>query len=212
MATSSNGPLGNHNGKIGNIVYYTLNNKQVSRVIGKNTKPRTVGQLRQQEVMKICGEFFKTLKEFTTIGFSTEIIGTTKNQFNLVMENNSKYIIKGDYPALSIAYEKVILSKGKLKAAVNPKVEKSAEGLHFSWDGDPQMSWPESTDQTMILVYFPETKEVICKLFGNSRISGSELLEIPEPLLARHMETYISFISADRKRISDSIYTGNVNL
>lgn len=212
MATSSNGPLGNHNGKVGNIVYYTLNNKQISRVIGKSKKPRTAGQLRQQETMKICGEFFKTLKEFTNIGFSTEIIGTDKNQFNLVMENNSKYIITGDYPDLSIAYEKVILSKGKLKAAVNPKVDKAPEGLRFSWDSDPQMPWPESTDQTMILVYFPETKELICKLFGNSRISGSELLEIPEPLQAAPMQTYLSFITTDRKSVSDSTYTGKVNL
>lgn len=211
MGTSLNGPLGEHNGKVGNVIYYRLNNKIISRVNGKNTKPRTIPQLRHQQVMKMCGEFMKTLKEFTNVGFSRAVQGTDKNPFNLAMEYNCKNIVIGNYPDLSISYDKVILSKGSLKPAQNAKVSLTTEGVIFSWDSNPQMPWPESNEQCMLMIYFPETNELITKLFGNSRITGSALLLIPEPLLTKPMETYISFVSEDRKQVSDSVYTGKIN-
>ncbi|PTS92188.1 hypothetical protein DBR11_27410 [Pedobacter sp. HMWF019] len=211
MGIASNGPHGNHRGRIGNVVYYVLNGKNVAREIGKTTKPPTQAQLKVRSEIKLVSQFLKPLGEFINVGFGIEQLGTDKNAFNLAMAYNRPHAIKGSYPNLKIAYEKVQISKGPLKTAENLRVEESPAGLQFNWDTNPQMAWQESTDQAMVLVYFPDQKKVFYTLFGNSRLSGTMEQEIPASLKGKHMESYISFISADRKQVSDSIYTGRFN-
>lgn len=211
MGIASNGPHGNHRGRIGNIVYYVLNGKNVAREIGKTTKPPTLAQLKVRSEIKLMAQFLKPLKEFINVGFGIEQLGTDKNAFNLAMEYNRPQAIKGTYPSLEIAYDKVQLSKGPLKTAENIHVEEIPAGLRFNWDTNPQMAWQESTDQAMVLVYFPQQKKVFYTLFGNSRLSGSMEQEIPASLRGKHMESYISFISADRRQVSESIYAGRFN-
>lgn len=46
---------------------------------------------------------------------------------------------------------------------------------------------------------------------GFVMLSGTAVLRIPESLKDNYMETYISFVSADRKQLADSTYTGHFN-
>lgn len=211
MGIASNGPHGNHRGRIGNIVYYVLNGKNVAREIGKTTKPPTQAQLKVRSEIKLVSQFLKPLGEFINVGFGIEQLGTDKNAFNLAMACNRPHAIKGSYPNLEIAYDKVQISKGLLKAVKKLHVEESPLGLRFNWDTNPQMAWQESTDQAMVLVYFPDQKKVFYTLFGNSRLSGTMEQEIPANLKGKYMESYISFISANRRQVSDSIYAGSFN-
>lgn len=210
MAIAANGPGGHHRGRVGNIVYYTLNNIPVAREIGKSTKPFTDAQLQQQLVTKIRSELFKTVTDFINVGFSIEGGLINQNGFNTAIMNNLQ-IVKGTFPKLAVIFDEVMLSKGPLKPAENWKVTPTVAGLEYTWDTDPQMAWPDATDQVMLLAYFPKQKKAYHTMFGNTRSSGSDVLEIPLSLQGEPMETYMSFISADRKRLSDSIYTGNFN-
>ncbi|WP_316788687.1 DUF6266 family protein [Pedobacter frigoris] len=160
---------------------------------------------------KICSEFLASVKEFTEVGFAAEAEGTTANPFNLSVKYNRKYIIKGTYPELAIDFEKVVLSSGTLKQPENWEVTETEDGLQYTWDADPQMPWAESTDQVMMMAYFPIRNKVVYTLFGNNRLSGSDILEIPPSLRDTPMETYMSFVAADRKQTAHSIYTGSFN-
>jgi hypothetical protein len=211
MGKAKNGPYGPHSGKIGNSVYYTLNGQQVSRGIGLRTKPPTEAELTSRLATKVCSEFLSSVKEFITAGFSVEAQGTKWNPFNLAVMHNRSKIIKGTYPDLEIDYSKVILSAGKLKPAENWQVTETGAGLRYSWETHPKMPWPESSDQVMMLAYFPAKQKVVYTLFGNSRLSGSDVLEIQPSLQGEYMETYLSFVAADRKQLADSIYTGSFN-
>lgn len=211
MAIASNGPNGNHVGRIGNIVYYVLNGKNVSRNIGENNTPPTSGQLKTRYQTKICSELFGKMQDFLRVGFSIEQLGTTKNAFNLAVQHNKHRMFKGVYPDLQIAYDMLTLSKGILAPAKNPKLKKTVAGIKFSWEVDPKITFPAATDQVMMIAYFPEEELTVCTLFGNQRAMGSAVLLIPESLKEKHAETYISFISADRKQVADSIYTGSLN-
>lgn len=75
------------------------------------------------------------------------------------MQYNFHEIVAGAYPDLNIDYTKLLLSKGELKPAQYPIVETVPEGIRFSWDTNPQMPWPESSDQAMMLAYFPGEKK-----------------------------------------------------
>jgi len=212
MAIAENGPQGSHRGRIGNMVYYTLNGQNIGRKIGRRTKPPTEGELRHRAMMKLVPPFLKKLLEFINPGFSAAALGTTKNAYNLAMEANFHNIVAGVYPDLTINYPEVILSKGVLKPAQNPLAELAPTGIQFSWDTNPQMAWPESSDQAMMLAYFPVEGKAVYTLFGKDRLSGADLLVLPEELREQPLYTYLSFISADRKQQADSTYTGAFNL
>lgn len=211
MAIAENGPNGHHRGRIGNIVYYVVNGKNVSRTIGITTKPPTVLQLRSRMVTKLSSGLFSNLLDFINTGFSIIAIQAMDNAYNQAKKYNKDHLIKGNYPDLEIAYDLLQVSKGLLKPAQNWQVALDDEGLHYNWDTDPQMPWPEATDQVMMLAYFPKLEKVIFNLFGRSRISGSDVLEIPCSLQGEYMETYISFIAANRQQVANSCYTGNFN-
>jgi hypothetical protein len=211
MAIAKNGPHGEHRGRIGNVVYYMLNGKLVSRKIGRSTKPPTLSQLSSRLETKICSEFISRIQDFTNIGFGIEMQGTDKNAFNLAVAYNKKNMFSGVYPDFKINYDLLILSKGILKPAQNPLVSQTEAGIQYTWNTDPKMAFPESTDQVMMLAYFPKAEKVFYTLFGSDRSSGTALLPIPASLKNQYMETYISFASADRKQLADSTYTGAFN-
>jgi hypothetical protein len=129
------------------------------------------------------------------------------NAFNQAVKYNKKTLIKGTYPNLEIAYQRLQVSKGPLRAAQNWSATPVGFGLKYNWETDPMMAWPEATDQVMMLAWFPEQEKVFFTLFGNSRLSGGDVLEIPPSLQGEYMETYMSFIAADRKQVADSVYT-----
>lgn len=212
MAIAENGPGGHHRGRIGNLVYYMLNDIPVVREIGVSTKPFTDAQLQQQLVTKIRSELFSTLLDFINTGFSIEVklAKPGQNGFNMAVKNNLN-VVQGIFPNLKIRFDELMLSKGPLKLVQNWNVTQVTAGLEYSWDTDPEMAWPGTTDQVMMLAYFPKQEKVFYKLFGNTRSSGGDLLEIPLSLMNEPMETYMSFISADRKQLSNSIYTGSFN-
>lgn len=211
MAIAENGPGGNHRGKLGNLVYYMLNGKNVSRGIGVTTKPPTELQLKSRMETKLSGELLGRLLDFLHTGFGVEALMAKDNAFNQAVKYNKKNIIKGTYPDLELAYDQLLVSKGLLKPAQNCQVAQDAAGLQYSWETNPEMSWPETTDQVMMLAYFPKQERVFYTLFGSSRLSGTDVLEIPPSLQGEYMETYVSFIAANRKQLSDSIYTGSFN-
>lgn len=211
MAIAEKGPGGNHIGKLGNVVYYMLNGKNVSRGIGKSNKPPTELQLKVRMETILSSRLIKHLLDFIHTGFGIAALKARDNAFNEAVKYNKKQIIKGSYPNLEIAYDQLVVSIGTLKPAQNWQVAPTAIGLQYSWDTDAEMAWPEATDQVMMLAYFPDEEKVFFHLFGNSRLSGSDVLEIPPSLQNKYMETYISFISSDRKQLANSSYTGYFN-
>lgn len=211
MGILNNGPHGPFRGRIDNTVYYMLKNKNVSRQIGINTNPPTELQLKNRMVTKLCSKFLCTVKDFIGTGFHIEGDLMDDNAYNQAVKHNKKRIIEGNYPDLKIAYAQVMLSKGLLRPAENWQVTQIPMGLHFTWHTDPKMSWPEAAEQVMMLAYFPDQDRTEYVRFGNDRISGSAELELPPSLQGKYMETYLSFIAADRKQVADSVYTGSFN-
>lgn len=211
MAIAENGPNGFHTGKLGNVVYYKVNGKNVVRKIGVSTKPPTDSQLRVRMETKMCSLVLRRLLDFINTGFRPQAIIAQDNAFNQAIKFNRKNIIQGIYPNFQIAYDKILLSKGSLNSPENWQVSQTENGLRFEWDTHPEMAWPESTDQVMMLAYFPKLEKVIYSLYGESRLAGSADLEISSGLQTAYMETYLSFVAANRKQVANSVYTGNFN-
>lgn len=211
MAVASNGPNGPHRGRIGNIVYYMLNGKNVSRNIGKYVDPNTEKQKTVRSKTKICSNLFKKINDFIYYGFSVEAKDNDKNAFNLAVAYNKSNMFIGDFPDFKIAYDLLIVSKGNLLPAQNPQVTQTETGLSFTWDTDPKMAYAMSKDQVMLLAYFPDLDKSYFTIYGPERQAGVATLQIPGSIRGKYMETYISFAAGDRTQMADSTYTGSFN-
>jgi hypothetical protein len=188
-----------------------LNGKNITREIGRSTKPFTEPQLKQHLLTKMRSKLFRNLLGFINTGFGIAAIQAQDNAFNLAVKSNKTNIVKGTYPDLEIAYDQLLISIGTLLPAQNCQITPVPAGLQYTWHTHPEMAWPESTDQVMMLAYFPKQEKVFHTLFGKDRLAGMDVLEIPPSLQNEYMETYVSFIAADRKALANSIYMGSFN-
>jgi hypothetical protein len=207
-----NGILGNYTGKIGKLSFYVRNGKQVVRTIGKMSKPPSEKQLQCYAEMAAINKFLKPLIEFVNAGFAAKARGTTKTPYNLALGYNKKYALQGTNPEISINYEKVLLTQGKLPEVLNAAVVLTTQGLSFSWEVPANLAWPRSTDQSMLLAYFPDLQKAVYVLAGASRMKGGDVLPLQPELLTEHMEVYISFVSENRREISTSTYLGSFHV
>lgn len=211
MGTTEGGMFGPHKGKVGNLVYYKRKGKNVVRVVGEITKAPTLKQLVSRQEMSVSNKFCKSILPFAKYGFAQQIVGTDLSQYNVALSYTKKNALKGEYPEIGVDYEKVLLSAGPLLQADAVTAVIVPEGLKFTWHAGPELQWPDSTDQVMLLVYFPELDKTVYELFGAARSAGTDVLPISEPMQEKYFEAYIAFISADRKLVSDSVYAGNFN-
>jgi len=209
MATLKNGK-GAFIGKLGNTVSYWLNGKLVRREIGITNKLPSVCQSASRQITSIVSKFLAPLKEYINIGFELEGKQAKKNPNNMASSFNRKFAIKGEYPDQKINFPKVLLSKGKMPPTKNVAMNISPEGLVFTWDTAISGTGIRWSDQVMMMGYMPDLQEATYVLNGAKRLEGKDLLQLPRTKEGVWVETYISFVAANRKSVSNSIYTGRV--
>ena len=161
--------------------------------------------------MKVVNQFCKPMIPFIKFGFAQQIVGTDLSQSNVAVSYTKLNALKGEYPDISIDYEKVKLSAGPLIEAGQVTVAREVDGIRFKWYTGPEIKWPDNTDQVMMMAYLPEENRAVYQLFGAARSAGQDLLPVSTQWLQGHIETYIAFISADRTQVSDSVYAGGFN-
>lgn len=209
MATFKNGFFGKKTGKIGNLVFYERMGKEVVRIIGKSLKPPTEAQLACRQAISVTSGMLKPALAFLNIGFGPEGHKQQKLAYNLAMSYNRLNALKGTYPNMEVDYAQVLFAQGDLLEPQNATVSLAAGGLDFTWLTYPEMPWPTLTDQVMLLAFFPLKGRCVYSVFWEKRITGTARLDLSAPLVTEYMETYIAFISADRKKVSNTVYTGS---
>lgn len=205
MGKLEGGLFGRLSGRIGNQVYYQLRGKTVVRKIGRNENPASHKQLHVRQKMKVLGDFFKPIKAYLKLGFAEAVAGTAMFPYNAAVKYNLEGGIQGEYPDLVIDYENILVSKGELLLPLNPVVEKTLEGLRFSWEVDA-LDYQARYDSAMLLICFPEHHDAIYFLNAAHRLAGTVLIPLSAEELAREMRIYISFISEGKNQVSDSVY------
>jgi hypothetical protein len=198
------GPFGAATGKIGNIVSYVLNGKNVFRRIGKSKHKPSKAQLASRQGFKAVNEFLHPLKGFINLGFMFEKGGTTQNQHNVATSYNMLNALKDDYPNIEIDYSKVIVSKGTLPAAATPTALTTSSNVTISWSYLSDRDFAFRNDRAMVLFFYPGTKSAIYFLSGAERSSGMQNFEIAENETNGKPMIYISFFAEDRLSVSDS--------
>jgi hypothetical protein len=211
MGKATKGILGAVSGKVGNLIFYTLNGTDCVRSRGTRLAPLTAGERLNLSKIMVLMAVFKHIKPFLKMGFGPDAAGTNQNYHNLATAYNRKQAIQVVDGKAEIDYAKLRLSTGTAKEPRNPLVQISAAELTFSWTYDDLEDWSARSDQVMMMALFPEDDFAFYEEAGAKRILGKDVLQLPSDFHLRPMEVYISFISSDRQTAGRSIYLGKFN-
>jgi len=208
MATIKKGIMGPFSGTIANIVgYERLGTACMRKKADLSGRVFSEKQLAHQQRVRLANSFINPSKNFINIGFSLSTKGgqTAHNvAISQVMHNG----VKGASPNLELDFENLLVADGDLEKARNPRVDLTGNALKFTWDYDNMLEFSNGMDQVMLLAYSPETGRSFHVLGGARRSKGMETLEVYPELEQESYETFIAFITEDRKQISRSSYTG----
>ncbi|MES2827378.1 MAG: DUF6266 family protein [Bacteroidota bacterium] len=210
MGKMDGGAYGPVSGRVGNTISYMLNGKNVIRAVGKIKKQPSVKQLAVRQAMKVVISFLRPMLPVINLGFKYAITGSERNAHNEAVSHNKLNAVTGAYPNLSIDYNKVKVSSGRLERPVSPTVKRVAGGLEFTWDTPELDELMRRRDRTMLAAYFPETKKAAYMINGANRLDGKDFLELTNKMLDHDFEAYIAFLAADMSSVSDSVYCEKV--
>lgn len=207
MARTKNGLMGGISGRIGNVVGVARNGCFYLRSRPARVKnPRTKEQTAQRSKFSITLAFLKTFTPFLRVGFRSEAVGM-KSAFNAAMSYNMQHAVKEENPGFEIDFPKVLVSKGTLPVSVILQAS-IVDGLLCVWWDDAHTGKAKYSDEVMLLAYNPAKDSAVYDLHAGKRGTQESRLQLPSQWQGDTVETYISFMSADASRASDSQYAG----
>jgi len=153
-------------------------------------------------------QFLGAFTDFVTTGFSYSTTGKNLTPYATAVGYQLKHAFKGEYPDYTIDYAQVRLTEGPISTkGIDAAVTVQGNKLIFTWT--PDLSYAHSSDHVMLLGYSPVLNEAVYKLCGEKRITGTDVLVLPdETWEGKTIETYLSFISENGTKCTNSIYLG----
>jgi len=213
MARISNGILGEFTGRAGNVSGYVRHGQNFLRSLPrKSNKAMGPKRLAQQQKIKVCNAFTTA---FTGTGFFNTTFpayGTTGSGYNRATSALMNQAVVGSYPNTTIAWPKVLISRGPLPSAEYAGVASDSDGnIIFSWTNNTGTGTAKENDKAVLVAWFPELKQVVFNRDAALR-SGCFAILAAGAFKGHVAETWIGFISHDERDAADSVYTGSVQL
>jgi hypothetical protein len=210
MARIDPGITGPISGKLGTIVGATWNGIPYIR---SRPKRRTSKISRKEQANRdkfARAQFWlKPLLDFVRVGFSN--YSPTVVGFNAAKSWLMKNALEQTADGIVIDPSKVLLSHGDLPLPSNLRLgEIKDEELPVYWDVN-ENDYYHKYDQCMLLAYDIENAVVSMKLTGQFRQAGEDSLPIYK-MKGRTYHIYVAFSAADRSRVSNSVYLGEVRM
>lgn len=211
MGKIKEGITGPFSGKVGPVVGATWRGVPVMRGLPKKrTKPYTPKELQQQAKFALMNSF---LGPVIPLVHQTFIPATRKQTgYNLAFSYNVKNAITGVHPDLKIDFSMVLLGRGDLPNANSPTVSSSSPGkLDFSWTDNSGKGIALPTDKAYVAVYHEELNQWIHALDLAPRSAGACTIDV-SIFIGKPLQTWIGFISSDKKNVSDTVWTRLISL
>ena len=212
MGTFKTGILGGFNGKVGPVVGSTWKGISTMRANPKGRRSSfSPAQLEQQARFALMITFLQPLSNLMNLTYKKAAI--RMSGFNKVFSENVKNAIAGIYPAFTIDYPKVVLSRGVVPNVNSPVAASTVAGkLVFTWtDNTGSADLALSSDIVFVAAYNEAMNQWNYLSSAAARNAGTFTLDLTQ-FSGKPVHTYIGIISADRNRTGPSIYTGLVNV
>ncbi|MFC3416774.1 DUF6266 family protein [Algoriphagus hitonicola] len=205
-------------GKIGNLVFYSMNGKTVVRTRPSGTHRNKTHpsplQLLQREKLKTINRFLKPLKRVLDFGYQEYLTQSKKGIHLAYAELNHKGYHHDREPRIDPAFLKI--SKGNLLEPQNPTLEKTDSGFRISWDASSAEGKSMPSDETFIVLYQPEQGKYIWVEQKFRRSAGLAEVNLAEANRDYPWHVYLAFSQYNIWRksyiLSNSEYLGKIEL
>lgn len=210
MARINKGILGPIHGKIGTVVGAVWKQTAYLRTMPVEKKERSASpaQIASREKFKFVQEWLVPFYPYVTVGFRNH--AADKTEINAAFSRNYRWAATGVHPDLTIDYSKVILSQGRLPRlyAVTHHLT-TPDVLSLTWQPNPHEDSCYD-DQLMLVVYSRELRMVDGFIGGCARANLHYDHQLNPKLVGKELDVYLSVVSLNGKRVSDSEYLGRV--
>jgi hypothetical protein len=198
-------------GRLGNVIGYIKDGKQMIRELPKRRKGGyTRPQMMQQKKFSLVIGFLKPLIPLLrqTLGFSR----SGGSNYNKAFSYHINNAITGEYPFFKMDYAKVMPGIGSLTPARTPAVFPQQGGrLLFAWSDNSNSTDARADDEAWVAIYCPEPDRWIYYLACALRKSGHFSSDVT-PFSGKTAHCYLGFISRNGKTVSNSSYLGLVSV
>lgn len=150
--------------------------------------------------LNIC----KPLTGFLRVGYKNYTAKQTA--FNAAMSHILANAIIGEYPNYTVSIKKVLVSKGNLKGVSNGFTTYQNREISINWNDNSGDGNAKNNDNSMIAILNISKDEAIYEVEGRPRFAGNHKITIPDDWKGDCVEVFLSFISEDRKEVSDSTH------
>ena len=212
MGIVKHGPSMGWSGKVGNNVYSQQKNgtTTISQVRSASYKPTSENQLNIQSDTTFTNAILKPLKSFIVVGYELWAKKKGQNQYNAMVSHFRKEVVTGKYPERKVNFGDWLVTRGSMPLPKDVGVTVIESGFEFHWNPGTEEKNTHYTDQVMLLAYLPELNEARFSTAGAQRNRGKDQLVLSGIAQGITAEVYISFISNDRRAISNSVYLGQL--
>ncbi|MFH0865392.1 MAG: DUF6266 family protein [Bacteroidota bacterium] len=210
MAIVQNPITGRTKKKFGTAVF--------SKQFGKNTmrtkpievrNPKTLLQKQQRAKFTLMVALARMFMGFIRIAFKQVAIGMSA--FNAFVSDNITNVITGVYPAYSIDFTQLIVSKGTLTGADSGAAAAVAgHKVDISWVDNSGNGDALATDNAMVLVINNTRKAVLQDSTTKTRADEALQLTAPVSWVGDTVHAYLAFKTPAGNNIADSVFLASV--
>jgi hypothetical protein len=212
MARLKKGIIDQLSGTIGPVVSATWRGipyirKKPKKNNRKSKKKSSNAQAATRIRFGLAVRLLREMRPIVELGFRDEAV--EKTGMNAAISYTMKHAITGEFPDFKIAYDHVLISRGKL-----PNVEQAIVTAHapeiiqFNWINNEGIGKATGEDKVLLVAYCDEDGDTVFKT-SEYRNAGTAILEL-KGFSGYMVHTWISFISADNRDVANSVYTGTV--
>jgi len=211
MGRIKKGILGGFNGTIGTVVggsWKGIDYMRSQPVISNSTP--SPAQVAQRARFGLATKFISPITDLVSVGFQD--FAVEMSGFNSAVSYTLDNAVMGSYPNFTISYPDVLVTRGRLKNGKSPVASATvADKVNFAWTDNTGRPKATATDKTILVVHCPDLDETDYVLGGAVRTAGADLIDVTE-FKGKIVHTWMAFISADGKSVSDSFYTGQLTV
>ncbi len=206
MAKIGDNIMGAGQGKIGDVVVYTMHGKSFMRSKpSKYTDRKSEAQLAQRARMQVATAFMTPFKELIRKTYAGEAVG--RAPYHAAKSQIMRNAVQGSYPDFSISMEEALLSKGPLPLPQQVSVSVQDDSLVVEWTNTEEDEKLRGRDTLLVIARNPKTGTAEYLFTGARRTAKSFKWEINMPVSQEELpDLWIAFRSNDEKDMSDSVY------
>lgn len=213
MGKSETGVFSDWSGGIDNLVGAVVHGEQqIRKKPAKSSKPPVQSQIDQRIKFAIVAAFVKSLAPVIQIGYQSFNKNSPRNA---AVSYHLKNAITGVSPDFAFDYTAAVLSKGGLPKGMEMELtELPDRGLKLSWTQANSLTQNDKlvrgTDLVYAVFYSVEEKMYLVIEGSATRASLEANTIIPRMFKGNTLHSYVFFVSADGKLVSDSQYLGSM--